>query len=318
MPSEPILEIEGLHVSYGGIRALDGFEMTVPANTVSAFVGSNGAGKTTTFSTIAGFVRPRAGTIRIQGELLDDFRKKGGRIGLLPQDVSFFEDRTLFSQLFFLARLSGMPRSRAQSEVEWALEAVGLSNRRRCIPLELSRGMKVQLGIAQAILGHPSLVLLDEPTAGLDPLKRALFYELVNRLKREITFVISSHQLSELETLCDRVCIIEKGKRVVEDSMENILETGRHMRFRLACETLPEETFRKRFPALAFSFDSSRRVLSIRLPGESADEPVRLGREILTWLMEYNIGIMEMTQKSSLSQRYLEKLEHGSRAHGGN
>lgn len=185
-----ILEINNLRVNYGSFTALNGFHMKVQKGEVCAFVGSNGAGKTTTFSTIAGFLRAKSGHIKIMEQSLKDFRKNGGLIGLLPQDVSFFDERTVISQLIFLARLSGISKNNARKEAEWTLEMTGLQEKMFTYPSQLSRGLKVRLGIAQAILGKPPLILLDEPTAGLDPLRRNQFYELINRLKKETTFII--------------------------------------------------------------------------------------------------------------------------------
>ena len=305
-----ILEIKDLRVSYGRMNALQGLTLQIPRRSICAFVGSNGAGKTTTFSTVAGFIRQNSGQILLEGIPLREYRKKGGLIGILPQEVSFYEDRNVLSQLVFMAKLSGLNAGAARNEAHWAIEATGLKDKIRAYPQELSRGMKVRLGIAQAILGKPPLILLDEPTAGLDPLRRAQFYDLVRALKEKTTFVISSHQLSELESLCDYVCMIEKGVLIRQGSMDDFLGRGRLVHYRIDGRPSDCSEIGESFGAYAFHFEDEKGLISVDTL-ETGVKTGELNRQILSWLFSREIGILEISEKSSLNERYFEALEKG-------
>ncbi|MBN2144746.1 MAG: ABC transporter ATP-binding protein [Candidatus Aureabacteria bacterium] len=305
--TEPILEIKQLSFSYGTIKALDEFNMRVPKGSICAFVGRNGAGKTTTFSVIAGFLRFHAGSISLCGQNLHEFRKSGKMIGLLPQEVSFFDDRTIFSQLVFLARLSGLSKNEAENETRRVLSRVSLLDQAGNNPHELSRGMKMRLGIAQAILACPPLILLDEPTAGLDPVIRSQFYELIKELKNDTTFVISSHNLSELETLCDMVCFIEKGKSISMDTMDHLLQAENTVHFKIGNDSIQLENLKTTFTDLDFYFERDGNVLSVTSKN-SCTLTSDINKTILPWLLQNHIPILEVTPKVSLHQKYLKQL----------
>jgi ABC-2 type transport system ATP-binding protein len=305
--NDPVLEIRDLHFSYGNVLALDGFSMTVPRGAVCAFVGRNGAGKTTTFSVIAGFLRFGSGMVSVCGQRLDQFRKAGGMIGLLPQEVSFFEDRTISSQLVFLGRLSGLKKKEAAEEAERVLHQVSLLEQSSSYPDELSRGMKMRLGIAQAILACPPLILLDEPTAGLDPVVRSQFYDLIRELRQQTTFVISSHNLSELEALCDSVCMIEKGRLINSDTMDHLLHSEDTVYYRLGSGLFHPEILAKTFSDFIFTFEPDSRAFSVtgkKKPATTAD----INKAMLGWLLQNRVEILEVTPKASLHQKYMEQI----------
>jgi len=300
-----LLDIKDLTVFYDSVKALDKFSFAFNKGSICAFIGSNGAGKTTTFSVISGFIYPESGGVLIDGKSLKEFRKQGGLIGLLPQDVSFYENRTINSQFVFLARLSGLTKEQAKQEVDWALSTVGLEDKKDFYPQALSHGMKVRLGIAQAILGHPKLVLLDEPTAGLDPLRREQFYELINSLKDEISFIISSHQLGELEKLCDYICMIEKGKLLVAKSMKEFLTSSLKIDYEIGKYEGIKESFTQKFPDLKVNFNELRTSFSVEAGGESLRE---INSKILGWLLTKDIDILKVSRQASLNDKYLEQL----------
>ncbi len=206
-----MIEVNGLSKHFGPIRALDGVDLVIEKGKPTGLVGPNGAGKTTLFSVLCGFLNPTAGAVRIAGHppLATVLH---GKIAILPQDASLQPAVAVAKQLAFLAELQGFNRRSAEDESARVLELVNLSEFAHSPPESLSHGMKKRAAIAQAFIGTPDLVLLDEPTAGLDPNTAAPIRELIRTTAHERKFVVSSHNLSDIEDLCGDVVILKKGK----------------------------------------------------------------------------------------------------------
>ena len=306
--SRPILEIENLTFSYGRTKALNELSFNIPRHKICAFVGSNGAGKTTTFSAIAGFIKPHIGTIRIDQHSLQEYKKNGGFIGLLPQEVHFFQDRTVFSQLFLMARLSGLTPLEAEKNLDSLFELTELTSKRNAYPQELSRGMKVRLGIIQALLGNPPLILLDEPTAGLDPRHRNAFFNLIRKIAPSTTLVISSHQLHELEDICQYVVMIENGKLVFSESMDSLLGRSQVSHFFIDSCIEDFSLIQKDLPAFCFEWNNDKKALKASIKEGQPYTLIQMNEMILTWLLSHKIGIIEVRQKSSLNDIYMKAL----------
>lgn len=308
--SDSILEIENLSFSYGRTHALNQLSLTIPRHRICAFVGSNGAGKTTTFSAIAGFIKPHRGSIRIDQQELEKYKKTGQFIGLLPQEVHFFQDRTVFSQLFLMAQLSGMSSSDAKKQLNFLFELTDLTSKRNSYPQELSRGMKVRLGIAQALLGNPPLILLDEPTAGLDPRHRNEFFNLIRTIAPSTTVVISSHQLHELEDICQHVVMIENGSLVFSESMDTLLGRSQTSHFFLNSLIDDLVPIQKELPGFCFEINPEKKSLKATLKQGQKYSLIEMNEMILTWLLKHKIGIIEIRQKSSLNDIYMKALNN--------
>lgn len=303
-----ILEIENLTFFYGRTKALNRLSFSIPRNKICAFVGSNGAGKTTTFSAIAGFISFQSGSIKIDQQNLEEYKNKGGFIGLLPQEVHFFQDRTVFSQLFLMAQLCGLTSSEAKNQVNSLFELTDLTSKRNVYPQELSRGMKVRLGIAQALLGNPPLILLDEPTAGLDPRHRNDFFNLIRKIAPSTTLVISSHQLHELENICQHVVMIENGSLVFSESMDTLLGRSQSSHFFLHSLIDDLTLIQKDLPGFSFEMNSEKKVLKVSIRQGQTLSLIEMNEMILTWLLKHKIGIIEIRQKSSLNDIYMNAL----------
>ena len=207
----PLIECTGLVKRFGATRALDGLDLVVEPGAPVALVGPNGAGKTTLFSVLCGYLPARAGSVRVLG-LPPGHPGLRGRLAALPQDAALDPHRSVGDQLAGLARLQGMSRGTAASEAARVLELVDMAGSARNRPGALSHGMGKRVALAQALLGSPELVLLDEPTAGVDPPNVRVIHGLVARLADTTGFLISSHNLDELERLTDRVVYLERGK----------------------------------------------------------------------------------------------------------
>ena len=221
------LRVEGVTKSFAKFRALDDVSFEVPTRCVQGLVGPNGAGKTTLFSIVAGFLIADEGEVRLLGEHGPGARHILGRVSILPQDALFDRNQSILDQLVLVRRLrGGVTRKQARDDVAEALARVGLSDYLERSAVVLSHGMTKRLGIAQAFLGDPELIFLDEPTAGLDPRNAARIRQVVRELSERSTVVISSHNLTELEDLCDHVVILDRGVVKASGTMEEIMRSG--------------------------------------------------------------------------------------------
>lgn len=206
-----MIECINLSKSYGKKKALKNINFEIQSGQPIALVGPNGAGKSTLFGILSGYMPATAGEVRIFGH------KAGspeliGRIGALPQDALLDPNLTLLQQLSYLARLQGFSRIDSQKEALRVLELMHLVDVHKEKITALSHGMKKRVAIAQALMGTPELVLLDEPTAGLDPENARNIRQQITELASETTFIVSSHNLSELERMCSQVMQLEQGE----------------------------------------------------------------------------------------------------------
>ncbi len=203
--------------------AVDDVSINVPAGAIHGLLGPNGAGKTTTLKMLLGLVRPDAGTFRVLGV---DSRSRAGRgsLGFLPEQPYFPPQLTAAQAMRLYARLSGVPEREIKPRTDELLARVGLEGNQRTLLSAFSRGMLQRLGIAQAIVGRPKVVVLDEPASGLDPLGQRDVRNLMITLRDEgATVLLSSHQLSEVEAVCDRVSIMSRGRVAAEGPIQELL-----------------------------------------------------------------------------------------------
>lgn len=204
--------------------AVDSLNLRVPTGCVFGFLGPNGAGKTTTIMMLLGSVYPTAGTFRVLGQPISDVSVRR-RIGFLPEKFQFHDLLTAEELLWFHGRLAGMDKQALRRHVPEVLEQVGLLERGRSRVREFSKGMQQRLGIAQAILHDPDLIILDEPTSALDPLGRRDVRDLILRLKsRGKTIFLNSHLLSEVEMVCDEVAILRNGRMQRQGGLDMLLQ----------------------------------------------------------------------------------------------
>ncbi len=202
----------GLVKRYGRFRALDGFTLAVPAYSILGLVGRNGAGKTTWMMSVAGFVRPSSGKINVLGLGPFDAARHSGRVGILPQDSELPLDERPRSLLLRYARLQGLSASAAARSADSLLDAFNLTDKARAPVKSLSHGMRKRVMTAQAFLGSPDLVLLDEPLSGLDPVEADRTRAFIRSCRGHRTVVVSSHQLEDIEKLCTHVAFVSDGK----------------------------------------------------------------------------------------------------------
>ena len=219
-----MLEVRGLRKTYGNLFAVDGVSLTVEPGEVVGLLGPNGAGKTTTVSMIAGFVTPTSGQVLIGGVPLGgDTDPAKRRIGLVPQDLALYEELSALSNLRFFGALYGLaPRAldRAAGQV---LELVGLTDRARDKVATFSGGMKRRLNLAAGLLHDPDILLLDEPTVGVDPQSRNAIFANLELLKaRGKALLYTTHYMEEVERLADRVVIVDHGRVIAADTLDGL------------------------------------------------------------------------------------------------
>jgi len=226
MPDEPLIHARGLVKRFGELAAVDGIDVDVQPGEAFGFLGPNGAGKSSTMRMIGCVSPPTAGTLRILGlDPVRDGPEIRGRLGVCPQQDSLDIDLTVAENITVYARYFGISRRVARERAAELLEFVQLTERANDKVEPLSGGMKRRLTIARALVNEPELVLLDEPTTGLDPQARHLVWERLFRLKRRgVTLVLTTHYMDEAEQLCDRLVVMDHGKIVAEGSPRDLIE----------------------------------------------------------------------------------------------
>ena len=225
----PMIEVRDLVKTFGPFTAVDGLDLVVPKGEVLGFLGPNGAGKSTTMKMITGFMTPTAGTIAVAGhDMLADPIAGKRTIGYLPEGAPAYPDMTPVGFLEFCARARGMSRTQARAKVAEAIERVdlrGVTER----PIEnLSKGYKRRVGLAQAILHDPDVLILDEPTDGLDPNQKQHVRELIAEMAKDKAIVISTHILEEVDAVCTRAVIIARGRIVADGTPADLAARSRH------------------------------------------------------------------------------------------
>jgi ABC-2 type transport system ATP-binding protein len=222
-PEANLIEVEHLTKSYGSGNAVSDITFKVNKGEIVGFLGPNGAGKTTTMRIITGYLPATSGTARIAGfDVAEQSLEVRKRIGYLPETPPLYPEMSVQAYLEFIARIKGVATSDIAKRVDYAMEATGLKQRADDLIKRLSRGYKQRVGIAQAIVHDPDVVILDEPTNGLDPNQILEVRNLIRALAGEHTIILSTHILKEVEETCQRVVIINKGQIVAEDTPQNL------------------------------------------------------------------------------------------------
>lgn len=222
-----MIEVRELSKNYGERAAIRALNFSVNKGEVVGFLGPNGAGKSTTMKIITGYMAPSTGSVKVAGfDVFEDPIEVKRRIGYLPETPPVYQDMFVNDYLHFVARLKGVEKSRVTSLVNGALEKTNLGDVRRRMIGNLSKGFKQRVGLAQALVSDPEILILDEPTVGLDPKQVAEIRQLIRQLKGQHTIVLSTHILPEVQASCEKVIIINGGQIVAEDTLEGL---GRRM-----------------------------------------------------------------------------------------
>ena len=302
-----MLEVSGLRKSYGEVAAVAGVSFRAGKGETIGLLGPNGAGKTTTVSMIAGLVRPDAGEVRIAGRALRGDTDPAKRsMGLVPQDIGLYEEMSARENLHLFGALYGMEGAQLKLAMDEALDLVGLKDRSREPVKGFSGGMKRRLNLAAAVLHGPDLLLLDEPTVGVDPQSRNAIFENLEALKkRGKTLLYTTHYMEEAERLCDRLVIIDHGKIIADDTLQalNRMVPARNLltvEFEDSAGNVPRAQDVAQLPG----------VESAEVQGASARIAVRNLAEdsagILQWLVQQGYRVQHLSsERASLETVFL-------------
>lgn len=224
-----VIEINHLVKKYGNHVAVDDLNLTVEPGRIYGFLGPNGAGKSTTMNIVTGYLGATSGEVKIHGyDILKQPEEAKKCIGYLPEIPPLYMDMTVKEYLNFAAELKEIEKPLRKQYVEEAMEMTKISDMKDRLIRNLSKGYRQRVGLAQAVLGYPEVIILDEPTVGLDPKQIIEMRELIQKLGEKHTVILSSHILSEVREVCDYIFIISKGKLVANDTTENLLKQVEH------------------------------------------------------------------------------------------
>lgn len=235
-----MITVERLNRTYGNLHAVRDVSFTISPGEVIGLLGPNGAGKTTIMKMMCGYLEPSSGTVTINDiDVAQNTKLAQSRIGYLPENLPVYPEMTVVSYLEYAAGLRGVPAEHQAAEIRRVLDATDLRSRALDKIAALSRGLKQRVGVAQALLGNPKVLVLDEPTNGLDPTQTLQMRELIRTLSATTTVIVSTHILSEVEAVCDRVLMVRSGKLVLDSRLDELTEAGvLNVRTSLAVATL--------------------------------------------------------------------------------
>lgn len=290
-----ILTIAKLKKRFGDKEVLKGVSLSVPEKSVFGFIGKNGAGKTTTMKAVLGLMEADEGEIYVAGEKVSYGQTKTNRhIGYLPDVPEFYNFMTAREYLTFCGEMAGMKKDEIKERCEEMLELVGLSGEKHRIK-GYSRGMKQRLGIAQALLGRPKLLICDEPTSALDPVGRKEILDILMAVKEETTVIFSTHILSDVERICTDVAFLNDGQIIMQGKMSDIKEKNKSKDMNLEFEN--EDDVKKVLEA----FSECNALEGTKLVFKGTDDRMF---ELLKFIAENKIGV----NKVERMERTLESL----------
>ncbi|WII71277.1 ATP-binding cassette domain-containing protein [Bdellovibrio sp. 22V] len=312
-----MIEVRDLTKDYGPRRAINKLNFSIAKGDVVGFLGPNGAGKSTTMKIITGFMAPSHGTASVAGfDVFENPLEVKKRIGYLPEIPPVYGDMYVRDYLRYVAALKQVPKANIEKSVDNAIEKTNLGDVQKRLIHHLSKGFKQRVGIAQAIVSDPEVLILDEPTVGLDPKQVAEIRELIKALKGQHTIILSTHILPEVEATCEKVIIINKGQIVAEDSIHNLstMEKGQtrlHVRLRKDVDDMKNVIGDIR-EVTGMSFGASRKEWDIDLTG---------GEDVIdtisSRLVTKGFGLLELSPaKQDLEDVFL-KLTYGQTEKGG-
>ena len=300
------IETTDLVKRYGSRRALDGLTLAVPRFAVLGLIGPNGAGKTTWMMSVAGFLRPTSGTISLLGDGPFDPSIHCGRITILPQDSELPLESRPLELLTHYGLLQGLTKQESARTAAAMLEEVHLGDRIDSPIRSLSHGMRKRVMIAQCFIGYPEVVLLDEPLSGLDPRELAHMRSFLTRRRGRQTLVISSHNLHDIEVMCDHVAFIENGRTVRISSLEDIIGKANTLVYQLTMEPADFQAVTAAVPDATLTFDTSTSSLICRYNPRQTT-PEEINRRLLPALIP-QCGVTTVTRGASLEAEYLKSL----------
>ena len=297
------VEMEKLTKKFGALAAVNHLTLRVPEGTVFGFLGPNGAGKTTTLRILLGLAAPTAGAVRILGENIRKSRGYLRRVGFLPDVPVFYNWMTAREYLRFAGELFGLEPTRLGKKIEELLELVGLQKEKKRIG-GFSRGMKQRLGLAQALVNDPEVVFLDEPTSALDPIGRKEVLESINAFKDRVTVFFSTHILADVERVCNRAAILNRGELIIEDGITELRQKYGGRTMELEVTGVPEDLC----PKLQAASWCERLEVKGNLLQFGVTDGEKAGRSLPPLLAEAGVGIIRLESREPNLEEIFLKL----------
>ncbi|MES2965525.1 MAG: ABC transporter ATP-binding protein [Bdellovibrionota bacterium] len=295
--ADATIEVQALTKNYGPHRAIDDLNFTINKGEVVGFLGPNGAGKTTTMKIITGFMAPSSGSVKVAGfDVFEDPLEVKKRIGYLPETPPVYGDMSVESYLKFVAKLKGVANDRIHDLVEMSIKKTDLFSVRKRLIQNLSKGYRQRVGISQALVSDPEVLILDEPTVGLDPRQVAEVRSLIKELAGKHTIIISTHILPEVQASCQRIIIINRGKIVAQDSIDrlsNRMSSSGRVHLRVV----------NVLPSLLKTLSGAHGVVGIRQPQADlfeidTDGTKETAAQLAAHVVSSGAGLFEMRQES--------------------
>ena len=316
-----MIEVSNLVKKYGDHTAVDHLSFQIEKGKIYGFLGPNGAGKSTTMNMITGYIASTEGKVMIDGhDILEEPEAAKKCIGYLPEMPPLYFDMTVLEYMKFAADLKKIPRNQKEKQIKEVMDMVKITDMKDRLIKNLSKGYRQRVGLAQAILGYPEVIILDEPTVGLDPKQIIEIRDLIKGLKQKHTVILSSHILSEVRAVCDYVLIISHGKLVASDTPDNLERLaagsnsllmkvkGEKDTIRTALETIEGVT------GVEMSYDSDEKLWKTKL---SIKENVDIREKVFYAMAKVNCPIYEMQVKRvSLEDVFLELTEGEKKSAG--
>lgn len=309
-----MIEVSNLVKRYGDHTAVDHLSFQIEKGKIYGFLGPNGAGKSTTMNMITGYIASTEGTVTIDGhDILEEPEKAKKCIGYLPEQPPLYFDMTVLEYMKFAADLKKIPKDKKKAMIEEVMDMVKITDMKNRLIKNLSKGYRQRVGLAQAILGYPEVIILDEPTVGLDPKQIIEIRDLIKSLKKKHTVILSSHILSEVRAVCDYVLIISHGKLVASDTPDNLERLAAGSNSLLMKVKGEKDTIRKNLETIEgvtgveMSCDTDEELWKTKV---SIEENVDIREEVFYAMAKADCPIYEMQVKRvSLEDVFLELTE---------
>lgn len=316
-----MIEVSNLVKKYGDHTAVDHLSFQIEKGKIYGFLGPNGAGKSTTMNMITGYIASTEGKVMIDGhDILEEPEAAKKCIGYLPEMPPLYFDMTVLEYMKFAADLKKIPRNQKDKQIKEVMDMVKITDMKDRLIKNLSKGYRQRVGLAQAILGYPEVIILDEPTVGLDPKQIIEIRDLIKGLKQKHTVILSSHILSEVRAVCDYVLIISHGKLVASDTPDNLERLAAGSNSLLMKVKGEKDTIRKALETIEgvtgveMYYDSDEKLWKTKL---SIQENVDIREKVFYAMAKANCPIYEMQVKRvSLEDVFLELTEGEKKSAG--
>ena len=316
-----MIEVSNLVKKYGDHTAVDHLSFQIEKGKIYGFLGPNGAGKSTTMNMITGYIASTEGKVMIDGhDILEEPEAAKKCIGYLPEMPPLYFDMTVLEYMKFAADLKKIPRNQKDKQIKEVMDMVKITDMKDRLIKNLSKGYRQRVGLAQAILGYPEVIILDEPTVGLDPKQIIEIRDLIKGLKQKHTVILSSHILSEVRAVCDYVLIISHGKLVASDTPDNLERLAAGSNSLLMKVKGEKDTIRKALETIEgvtgveMSYDSDEKLWKTKL---SIQENADIREKVFYAMAKANCPIYEMQVKRvSLEDVFLELTEGEKKSAG--